>query len=100
MEDAMHVNSYDPLAKTPKVGSRWVWEIDLPHAVALVEVTEVKWNGEEWWVWSKPLLIVGGSEAAERLPAVPNDLSRFMEAVTPVGGTTHSLLEERSAIPT
>jgi hypothetical protein len=98
MEAGMNVDSYDPLAKTPLVGSCWVWEIDKPHARELVEVTEVKWNGEEWWVRSKGLLraqVAFGRDGDEPW----NDLSRFMQAVTPVGGTTHSLLEQRSAIP-
>jgi hypothetical protein len=49
---------------------------------------QVKWNGEEWWIKTTSLL-----EAMRRV-RVPraarttlNDLSRFMEACTPVGGT-------------
>lgn len=85
------MSSYDKDAITPQVGTRWVWEIDRPHARELIEVVEVRWTGEEWWVATKPLL---------RNPAYPptgrdvewNDLGRFWEAVTPVGGNA-----ERSA---
>jgi hypothetical protein len=46
-------------------------------------VTEVKWNGEEWWVKTRTLLPnltypLSGSECW-------NDLSRFAEAAIPVG---------------
>lgn len=77
------ISSYDRSAPRPRVGSRWVWEIDLPHARALVEVVEVRWNGEEWWVRNRVLL---GSDMFGR-PAKPlawNDLSRFWEACTAV----------------
>ena len=80
-------SSYDPGAQIPATGSRWVWEIDKPHAIAVIEVTDAQWSGEEWWVRTKTLL---------RNPTYPgdmgtgeywNDLSRFWEAVTPVGMT-------------
>ena len=79
----VRVNSYDPDAPLPKIGSRWVWEIDQPHARELLEVVEVKWNGEEWWV---------GTESLLRNDTYPptgreiewNDLSRFWEACLPV----------------
>lgn len=90
------VNSHDPLAKTPAVGSRWVWEIDEPVARALIEVTKVVWNGEEWWIWTRNLLqaplviafpsVFGSGEAG-------NDLSRFAEAVTQVGLEKHKWIE-------
>lgn len=92
------VNSYDPDALLPKVGTRWVWEIDDPGARELIEVTEVNWNGEEWWVKTKSLLVgdtiprsLGGR--SEFL----NDIGRFWEAVTPVGGGTRGLTERRNA---
>lgn len=96
----MHVNGYDPNAKTPMVGSRWVWEIDKPLARTLIEVAEVKWNGEEWWV---KVTVLFGTEALYSDTVIRegehlNDLSRFMEAVTPIGGTTHSLLERRAPV--
>lgn len=89
------ISSYDPDALLPKVGTRWVWEIEKPHARELIEVTEVLWNGEEWWVRSKNLLTdvaLMGNTRPESL----NDLSRFWEAVTPVGGGKHGLTERRS----
>jgi len=78
------IDSYDLQAHTPALGSRWVWEIDTLVARAVIEVTGVMWNGEEWWIrtrtllpnWSYPLT---GPEETD------NDLSRFAEAVTPVG---------------
>lgn len=79
----MKIDSYDKGAPLPKVGSRWVWEIDLPHARELVEVAEVRWNGEEWWVGTTTLL--------RNQPYPPtgreiewNDLGRFWEACKPV----------------
>lgn len=48
------MSSYDRDAKTPEVGSRWTWASDQPNypfgAREDVEVIEVTWNGEEWWV--------------------------------------------------
>jgi hypothetical protein len=91
------IDSYDPDALLPKVGTRWVWEIEKPHARELIEVTEVFWNGEEWWVRSKNLLrdsVQLGS--SQNLNETVNDLSRFWEAVTPVGGGHHGLTERRS----
>lgn len=32
------------------LGRCFVWEPSSPNALAMVVVTEVKWNGEEWWV--------------------------------------------------
>lgn len=81
------VSSYDPTARTPAPGSRWVWEIDKPHARALIEVIETWWNGEEWWVHTRTLLpnltypLTHSPTADDHW----NDLSRFCEAVTPVG---------------
>jgi len=79
----MRVNSYDPHAYTPRLHTYWVWEIHEPKARELVEVVEVKWNGEEWWVGTFTLL---------DNPAYPptgrdvewNDLGRFWEACSPV----------------
>lgn len=86
------VNSCDPDAPTPKVGSRWVWEIDLPHARALLEVTDVFWNGEEWWIETKSLL---SSDVFPTKEFVYNELGRFWEAVTPVGGTVGSMIDRQ-----
>jgi hypothetical protein len=84
------VSSYDPNAPLPGVGSIWVWELDVPHATELLKVTEVFWNGEEWWVRTARL-----HEHTLRNAFYPkqsdiehlNDLSRFWEAVTPVRQT-------------
>jgi len=82
-----HVNSYDRDAKLPTIGSRWVWEIDSPGARSLIEVIEVIWNGEEWWIRTNALI-------PNRFPSPGvclNDLSRFHEACTPVGGSRKGL---------
>jgi hypothetical protein len=90
------IDSYDSNAKLPKAGSRWVWEIDKPHARELIEVVETLWNGEEWWVRTCSLL---PGEFPSDTPTNLNDLSRFWEAVTPVGGGTHGLTEHRIPPP-
>lgn len=93
------ISSYKPDAPLPKRGSRWVWEIDKPHARQLIEILDVSWNGEGWWVRTKALigslafLPVGlGGEGAE---GTLNDLSRFWEACTPVGHSRGKLTEHR-----
>jgi hypothetical protein len=82
----MRVNSYDHDAPLPAIRSRWTWEPGTPWARETITVTEVNWNGEEWWVCTvvddRPL------RAALGAAVVPgksywNDLSRFWEAVTP-----------------
>jgi hypothetical protein len=91
-----HVNSYDQDALTPSPGTIWVWEIDEPHARELIEVVEVHWNGEGWWVATKTLL---------RNPTYPptgrevewNDLGRFWEAVTAVGGNAERAARTHTA---
>ena len=80
------VDSYDRSAPTPAAGRRWVWEIGAPHARALVEVIEAQWNGEECWVRTRTLLQSDAFPPAER--DAWNDLSRFAEAVTPVGNAS------------
>jgi hypothetical protein len=81
-----HFNSYEQRADLPAVGSTWVWEPLKAHARENVTVTEVKWNGEEWWV-----------ETESRKGKYWNDLSRFWGACVPepdpnrikVGDTIH-----------
>ena len=81
---ADRIDSYDPDARLPKPGTRWVWEIDKPWARELIEVAGSFWNGEEWWVKT---IRLGETHlpAGERREDL-NDLSRCWEAVTPVGG--------------
>ena len=88
------VNSYDRDAPTPRVGSHWIWERDLPWAKETITVSAVKWNGEEWWVES-----VGGQRPARYLSygVTPgssywNDLSRFWEAVSPLPRAVRQLV--------
>lgn len=72
-----------PTLRLPHNGSRWVWEIDKEHARALLEVKEVRFNGERWWVTTYPL--------SEPDNLGLNDLDRFWEAVTPIGGRVEDL---------
>jgi len=83
----MTVNSYDRTAKTPEVGSHWDWrsgKAARPLGVPVdqwkprpiyerVVVTEVKWNGEEWWVRTD----------GPRFGSRWNDLGVFWENVKP-----------------
>lgn len=52
-----YVNSYDPEAPTPALGSQWLWANDQPNfplgSRENVTVVQVDWNGEEWWVQTK-----------------------------------------------
>lgn len=71
------VNSYDQDAPVPERGSRWIWEPGNQYAQVTVVVTDVRWNGEEWWVQTAVMYpsLTGGPYW--------NDLSRFWEAVIP-----------------
>ena len=97
-------SSYEPTAKLPRKGTRWVWEADASHAISLIEVVEVFWNGEEWWVRTRSLLPpvrrVGITAFVDPDPPTDvNDLSRFWEAVTPVGGEVTKRFWERVTDP-
>jgi hypothetical protein len=84
------VNSYDPDARLPGIGGIYVWELDQPHACELIKVTEVFWNGEEWWVRTERLhhqTLVNTFYPRQRDIECLNDVSRFWEAVTPVRET-------------
>jgi hypothetical protein len=67
------VVAYNRNAPVPGIGSEWIWEKGSPHAEEHIKVVGVNWNGEEYWVNT---VIVGTSDV------VPNDLSRFWEAVS------------------
>ena len=88
-----HVNSYDKDARRPNVGTVWVWELDQPHARSLIRVTDVRWNGEEWWVESESLLPTNPpfppNEAGVK---ALNDVSRFWEACIPVDDSTMAVM--------
>ena len=81
MRASQRVNSYDRDAPTPAIGSRWIWELGKPWAQETLTVTEVEWNGEEWWVCT----ISDGPPRGSGILGKPywNDLSRFWEAVSP-----------------
>jgi hypothetical protein len=70
-----YVDSYNRNSPIPAVGSTWIWEKGKPHAEERITVASVNWNGREYWVNT---VTVGTSDV------IPNDLSRFWEAVTPV----------------
>ncbi len=91
----MKISSYDRDAPVPEEGSTWIWRPNEPHARQRIEVTEVKWNGEEWWVKSKNLPTkplkrkrsFGWPIYVPRVERVGdeawNDLSCFWQAVRP-----------------
>jgi hypothetical protein len=84
-ETSAYVNSYDHDAPVPTVGSRWIWERGNETAEETIKVTDVKWNGEEWFVAT----VAGPRPPRELNNTVPgrpywNDLSRFWEAVSPL----------------
>lgn len=79
--------------RLPNPNTRWVWEIDQPLARALIEVVKVQFNGEEWWVTTvtlpeAPTPMFGHVEPARMHE---NEVDRFWEAVTPVGGRIEDL---------
>jgi hypothetical protein len=61
-----------------------------PHAEQVITVTDVKWNGEEWWVETvadsrRPSgFITGIRFGVIAGKSYWNDLSRFWEAVSPI----------------
>lgn len=71
--------SYNKTEIRPIVGSIWVWE---PHSAPdLIWVTEVRWNGEEWFI----RCAVSGERTIPEIlighrPGVWNDLDRFWKA--------------------
>jgi len=71
------ISSYDRNAARPTVGTLWAWEPET--ALALVKVTSVLWNGEEWFVGTRSVLDIGLPSTLGR-GEVWNDLSRFWEA--------------------
>lgn len=71
-----------PSAPDIPIGSRWVWEIDQPRAIAVVEVLGLSWNGEEWMVHTRTLLgrkTMFGEEIDQETERW-NDAGRFLEA--------------------
>jgi hypothetical protein len=53
MSDEMAAKAREAETMLPEVGSKWMWEPLDRHATETVIVTEVKWNGEEWWIESE-----------------------------------------------
>lgn len=85
--------------RLPNPTTRWVWEIDSEYARVMVEVIKVEFNGEEWWVTTRSLPDSGPLYFNSQ-PLSPkefqNDLDRFWEAVTPIGGRLEDLSHEIS----
>ncbi len=59
--------------RLPRAGDLWWWEPEEPHARRLLAVTDVRWNGEEWWVYSTDVVLDDGA-------VWPNELDRWHEA--------------------
>lgn len=74
--------------KVPAIGSVWVWEIDKSWACELLEVVEVEWNGEEWWVTTRRLhdTLANSTYSTNLILREFNTLDRFLEATTHVRG--------------
>jgi hypothetical protein len=86
------------LTRVPKVGTLWIWGIESPHGRQLVKVDEVFWNGEEWWVDCRVLagsVPIGEQNFIDESGVYGNELDRFWEAATPVGGRVDDLCEAR-----
>lgn len=73
------IDSYNREATRPLVGTLWVWEPET--APALIKVSAVRWNGEEWWVEAEIVAVAPRPGCGEPGERYPNDLSRFWEAV-------------------
>jgi len=71
--------SYDRNALRPLPGTLWAWEPRSEHSRALIEVTSVRWNGEEWFVGVRALLASTAFRVLAR-GVIWNDLERFWEA--------------------
>ena len=67
------INSYDPDAVRPVVGSRWAWGTDL------LTVTGVLWNGEEWWIETQHAALVDLPVSLCPVKRQWNDVSLFWE---------------------
>lgn len=68
----------DAEAPRPLADTFWAWEPELEHAAALIKVTSVRWNGEEWHVGAQVLAGAEGTAVSDN--TWWNDLSRFWEA--------------------
>lgn len=62
---------WDRSTPRPLIGSRWIWEPGNPDAEVAVLVEDVRWNGEEWWVYLRD----------PNGQVHPNEAARFWQAV-------------------
>lgn len=77
----MRSDTHSPTAARPEPGTLWVWEPRSLTAVALIEVTRVRWNGEEWWVEAQVLAAKTAEFGGQKVGGKYwNELSRFWEA--------------------
>lgn len=81
------------ILRLPHNNTRWVWEIEKSLARSLIEIVEVRWNGEEWWVKTRTLPTSPDPSDPSNYDGkeYSNTLDRFWEAVTPVGGRLEDL---------
>ena len=77
----MRADTRSPGAARPEPGTLWVWEPHSLAAVALVRVTQTRWNGEQWTVATEAIA-VGPEEVTGLKPGREywNELDQFWEA--------------------
>jgi hypothetical protein len=80
LHEAVLVRGPRPYTGSVEPGDVFAWEPDLPHARMLCVVMEVKNNGEEDWVRTRPLEKNMPGSLAE---PCWNSMDRFREAVVP-----------------
>lgn len=87
------------MMRLPHEGSRWVWEIDDADQRNIIEVKEVRFNGEEWDVTT---LTLPDAPIRSSLPQLDppieerHNLDRFWWHVTPIDGKLEDLSHEIS----
>lgn len=64
----------------PEPGTLWVWEPRSLTAAALIEVTQLKWDGEQWHVEARVLAAKASQFAGQVVGETYwNELSRFWQ---------------------
>jgi hypothetical protein len=77
----MRADTHSPTAARPEPGTLWAWEPHSLTAAALIEVTQLRWNGEEWWVEARVIAGKAAEFAGVKVGSLYwNELSRFWEA--------------------
>lgn len=75
-------NSYIPDRPPIEQGDVYTWEANSAHARCVVQVIEVFYNGEEWWVLTETLEPTVAGDDLEGQQCW-NDAGRFLQAATP-----------------